>query len=81
MSQNGLQFVAVEDGAVEPPQTFGILNTGEGVMDWTLEPETFSGGNWLSVSTLSGETDAASRDVPLIEVEVGAGAIGLPAGA
>ncbi|MDA2927006.1 hypothetical protein MYX78_07195 [Acidobacteria bacterium AH-259-G07] len=48
-------------------------------MDWTLEAETFSGGNWLSVSPLSGETDAASRDVPL--VEVGAGAIRLPAGA
>ena len=79
VSQNGLQFVAVEGGAVEPSQTFGILNTGEGVMDWSLQTETFSGGNWLSVSPVSGETDAASRNVPLIEV--GVGAIGLPAGA
>ena len=58
-TQSGLLFTGVEGGAV-PSQSFGIVNAGEGVMNWTLEATTLSGGNWLTVSPTSGARDAAS---------------------
>ncbi len=44
LSQTGLTFVAVLGGGRVPPQTFGVLNAGSGVMSWTIGATTFSGG-------------------------------------
>ncbi len=71
LSQTGLTFTAVSGGGVVPPQTFGILNIGQGVMNWTVGATTLSGAtNWLTVSPGSGSTDASSLTVPLVEVDV-----------
>jgi len=71
VSQNGLLFTGVEGGTVVPSQSIGVLNTGQGVMNWTVRVETLSGGNWLTVSSATaGRSDAASTDVPLIDVGV-----------
>ena len=78
VSQSGLLFTGVEGSGAVPSQSFGILNAGEGVMSWTLEATALSGGNWLTVSQGSGSSDAASLQIPLVEVEVNPS--GLPAG-
>ncbi len=78
VSQSGLLFTAVEGGTAVPSQSFSILNTGQGVMSWTVEAGTLSGGNWLTVSPINGRSDAASTQIPEIVVAVNAG--GLRAG-
>ena len=70
VSQSGLFFAGVEGGTVVPPQTIGILNVGQGVMNWTMQGSTTSGGNWLSVSVASGSSDASSPDYPTVEIGV-----------
>ena len=71
LSQTGLSFTAVVQGGTVPSQNFGILNTGAGMMDWSVSASTLSGGNnWLSVTPQSGTTDAASLNVPLVDVLV-----------
>ncbi len=73
LSQTGLTFTAVSGGGVAPPQSFGILNIGQGIMDWSVSTSTLSGGsNWLSVSPARGTTDAATLNVPLVNVAVNA---------
>ncbi|HEY2012339.1 MAG TPA: hypothetical protein VGH38_02510 [Bryobacteraceae bacterium] len=70
LSQSGLTFTAVAQGGATPSQNFGILNTGDGVMDWSALASTLAGGSWLSVSPGRGVSDAASLDVPLADVNV-----------
>ena len=71
LSQTGLTFTAVAGGGVVPPQTFGVLNIGQGQMSWTARATTLAGGaNWLTISPNSGSTDAASLTVPLVTVNV-----------
>jgi len=70
VSQSGLLFTGVQGADSAPSQTFGILNTGQGVMNWTVRSETFSGGSWLRVSSSSGRSDANSLEVPQVEVSV-----------
>jgi len=71
LSQTGLTFTAVANGGIVPPQTFGILNSGSGSMDWSVSSSTLTGGNaWLSVTPASGTTDASSLTVPLVTVSV-----------
>jgi uncharacterized protein (TIGR03437 family) len=71
LSQTGLTFTAVVNGGIVPPQTFGILNSGNGVMDWSVSSSTVTGGNgWLSITPNSGATDASSLTVPLVTVSV-----------
>jgi uncharacterized protein (TIGR03437 family) len=71
LSQTGLTFTAVANGGIVPPQTFGILNSGSGSMDWSVSSSTVTGGNnWLSVTPNSGTTDAGSLTVPLVTVSV-----------
>jgi len=72
LSQTGLTFTSVVGGGAAPPQTFGVINSGQGVMNWTVQSSTISGGNWLQVSPVSGSTDAASLVVPLVSVAVDA---------
>ncbi len=61
-----------------PPQTFGILNTGQGSMSWTADVTTYAGGNWLSVTPSSGTSVANSLTVP--QVSVGVNTTGLSVG-
>ncbi len=71
LSQTGLSFQAVARGGVAPPQSFGVLNPGNGVMPWRISTSTLSGGpNWLAVSRNSGATDAAAHSVPAVEVRI-----------
>jgi uncharacterized protein (TIGR03437 family) len=76
LSQSGLTFTAVAAGGFVLPQSFSVLNTGQGVLNWTATPTTLSGGPWLSVSPASGATDAASNMVPAVQVSVNASALG-----
>ncbi|HLK19665.1 MAG TPA: hypothetical protein VKT81_11940 [Bryobacteraceae bacterium] len=68
--QTGLTFFVVQGGGQPPPQYFNILNTGVGVMPFTVKASTLSGGSWLSVFPSSGSSDAASQTVPQIRVDV-----------
>ena len=70
LSQTGLNYVAVAQGGSVPSQQVGVLNTGEGIMQWIAAASTSSGGNWLGVSPTSGSTDASSVNVPLIDVSI-----------
>jgi len=71
LSQTGLTFTAVVNGGIVPPQTFGILNSGNGIMDWSVSNSTVTGGiGWLSITPNSGATDASSLTVPLVTVSV-----------
>ena len=70
VSQSGLLFTGVQGGDSAPAQSFGILNTGQGVMNWTVRSETLSGGSWLRLSPASGRSDANSLEVPRVDVSV-----------
>lgn len=79
LSQAGLSFLGVSQGGVLPPQSFGVLNIGTGVVNWTVSTSTLSGGgDWLQVTPSSGSTDASAASVPTVQVS--ANAASLPAG-
>jgi len=75
LSRNGLYFTGVEGGGAIPPQDFGILNVGQGVMNWTVDNSTISGVSWLSVSPTSGSSEANSLTIPLVDVGANVGAL------
>jgi hypothetical protein len=52
----GEMTFSMQTGATRPPSTqvFQIRNAGSGVLNWTLTPLTFDGGNWLTVSVPNG---------------------------
>src|SRR5262249_50760579 len=66
LSQTGLTFVAVEQGGAPLPQSFGILNTGSGAMDWSANFTTLSGGSWLTIDSGSGTVTKPFTDVSLV---------------
>ncbi len=70
LSQSGLSYIAVAQGGLVPPQDFGVLNIGNGLMRWTATASTLTGGNWLSVSTPQGTTEAGVQTVPVVQVRV-----------
>lgn len=70
LSQRGLSFTGVAGGNAVPGQNFGVLNVGRGVMNWTAQATTLSGGNWLSISPASGASTAGSFTPPLMDVNV-----------
>jgi hypothetical protein len=70
VGQSGFFFTGVEGGTIVPPQAIGILNVGQGVMNWTIERSTASGGNWLTVSAATGSSDAASTKYPKVDIGV-----------
>lgn len=71
LSQTGLSFTAVSGGGIVPVQAFQVLNTGRGIVRWTVSTSTLSGGpNWLRATPANGSTDAGSEMVPAIEVRV-----------
>ncbi len=71
LSQTGLTFTAVANGGRVPPQTFEVLNSGQGVMEWSVSTSTLSGGpSWLTVSPTNDSTDAASSNIPQLEASI-----------
>jgi uncharacterized protein (TIGR03437 family) len=70
LSQTGLSFTGVQGGGIVPPQSFGVLNIGSGLMNWTSGTATIAGGSWLNAGPASGFTDASARQVPLVSVSV-----------
>ena len=66
LSQTSLMFRAVEGGGVDPPQAFGVLNTGAGAMDWSAQATE----SWLRISPASGRSDAGSTQIPDVTVSV-----------
>ncbi len=70
LSQTGLPFTGVQGGTTIPPQSFSVLNTSQGVLNWSVSAKPYSGGDWLSVSPASGSTDAASLQIPQVTVAV-----------
>ena len=76
LSQTGLTFTAVVGGGAAPSQNFGVLNIGQGTMNWSVASTTLSGGpGWLTVTPSSGSTDASSLTVPFVDVAVNAGGL------
>ena len=70
LSQVGLTFTAVAQGGVPLPQSFGILNTGQGAMNWTATASALSGGNWLQISPSSGTVTTPYLDVSEVTVTI-----------
>jgi uncharacterized protein (TIGR03437 family) len=75
LSQTGLTFQVVAGGGNPLSQTFGILNIGQGVLNWTLQPSTLSGGNWLTVTNTSGTVNTPYVDVSSVSVGVSAASL------
>ena len=71
LSQSGLAFTAVAQGGTPLPQTFGILNTGQGSMNWSATSTTLSGGsNWLKISPGSGAVTQPILGVSTVSVSI-----------
>jgi uncharacterized protein (TIGR03437 family) len=66
LTQNGLLFGTVAQGAAPPSQSFNILNAGQGLMSFTLSAQTLSGGpGWLIVNPPSSSVPAGSISTPV----------------
>jgi uncharacterized protein (TIGR03437 family) len=75
LTQSGLSFTAVAQGGVIPPQRFGVVNIGSGVLNWTASTSTLSGGsNWLKIDTAAGASSANAAS-PQITVSIDAAAL------
>lgn len=70
LTQTGLQFTAVEGSSAVPSQSFGILNSGQGPLNWNLGASPFTGGAWLSVSPATGSSQPAPAAFPSATVTV-----------
>ena len=71
VSQTGLTFTAVSQGGGVLPQSVGVLNVGQGSMNWSATASVLSGPrNWLSVSPSSGLVNRAFLDVSMLDVAV-----------
>jgi uncharacterized protein (TIGR03437 family) len=68
LSQTGLSFTAAEGGGAPLPQDFGILNIGQGAMNWSAVAS--SKGNWLSLSSTSGMVSRPYLDVSTVNASV-----------
>jgi len=69
LSKTGLSFTAVSNGGAVPPQTIGVLNIGQGLMEFTVETSTLTGNDWLIASPVAGAS-LAEGVPPLISVRV-----------
>ncbi len=71
LSQVGLQFNAVFQGGAPLPQSFAVINTGQGSLNWTLQASTLpAGGSWLIVTPTSGTSTAGASLPPLVNVAI-----------
>ncbi len=71
LTQTGMSFTGVSKGGVVPPQTFGVVNIGTGVLSWKASTSTLSGGAWLVATPSSGSSDATAA-VPQVTVTANA---------
>ena len=68
LSDQGLSFAAVA-GSVIQRDTFEVLNSGLGNLDWTATAEVLSGGvNWLSATPARGSSGPGKITAPQVEV-------------
>lgn len=70
ISQTGLSFTTAAGAGVPLSQNFGILNVGQGSMDWTAKVSTLSGGNWLQISRTNGTVARPYIDVSFVDVNI-----------
>jgi uncharacterized protein (TIGR03437 family) len=70
LSQTGFTFTAVAQGGSPLPQSFGILNSGGGIMTWSASATTLSGSAWLSIDQTSGTVTTPNQDVSLVNVSI-----------
>ncbi len=71
LSQVGMTFAAVAQGGPPLPQSFGILNSGQGSMSWTAAASTLSGGaGWLSIDQSSGTVATPLSSVSTVNVTI-----------
>ncbi len=70
LSQTGLTFTAVEQGGSLLPQSFSILNTGQGSMTWSATATALSGGSWLSIDQGSGTVATPLTGASSVNVSV-----------
>ncbi|HEV2690279.1 MAG TPA: hypothetical protein VGV35_17095 [Bryobacteraceae bacterium] len=72
LTQTGLSFTAVAQGGIIPSQSFGVINVGTGILNWTASTSTLAGGpDWLVASPATGSSDA-SQAAPQVTVGVNA---------
>jgi uncharacterized protein (TIGR03437 family) len=77
LTQTGLLFATVPQGAAPPSQTFGIFNAGQGSMSYSVTTQTLSGTPaWLTASPSSGSVAAGSVVTP-VTVSVNPGSLPL----
>lgn len=70
LSQAGLSFQAVAQGGIVPPQSFRVINTGNGSMAWRATASTLAGGpGWLRVAPANGVSQAG-QTAPAVEVRI-----------
>ena len=70
LSQTGMTFISVAQGGSPLPQSFGILNIGQGSMSWSASASTLSGGPWLSIDQSSGTVATPYTSVSPVNVSV-----------
>jgi len=64
LTQTALAFQAGVSTA-PPPQTFSVLNTGVGLVNWTATPQISDGGKWLTVTPASGTATSGVLPLPV----------------
>src|SRR6185436_10231670 len=70
LTQTGLTFTAVAGFSGTLSRSVGVLNTGQGSMNWTVRSSTLSGGgDWLSATPASGASESAGH-AAIVEVSV-----------
>lgn len=76
LSQAGFTFTAVAQGGTVLPQSLGILNTGSGVLNYSVQVSTQQAASgWLSVSANSGTVVRPFLDVSFVDISVDAHAL------
>jgi hypothetical protein len=78
LTPTGLLFGTVAQGAAPPTQSFNIINSGQGTMNWSVSAQTLSGTpGWLSVSPSSGSVAAGTVSAPvMVSVNPGSLSVG-----
>jgi len=69
-SQAGFLFQGIEGGSSIPPQTFQVLNLGQGAMDWQVRATTADSRNWLSATPAGGTSQPGSAGGSPVTVRV-----------
>jgi sugar lactone lactonase YvrE len=71
LSQVGMTLQSAEQSGAPLPQSFGILNTGQGQMIWSATARTLpAGAGWLSIDQSSGTVTTPFTDVSTVNVTV-----------